>query len=126
VLRAPVELRHGSLLAPVEDLRPRLVISNPPYIAADEASALPPSVRDWEPPVALVSGADGMRATARLVRQAAERLEARGVLALEVDSRRGGAVARLAGADPRFTDVRLLHDLAGRERSVVARRREDA
>jgi release factor glutamine methyltransferase len=100
------------------------VISNPPYIAAAETRALPRSVRDWEPPVALVSGRDGMRATARLVRQAAERLAPGGVLALEVDSRRGRAVAHLA-ADARFTDVRLLRDLAGRERFVVARRKEE-
>jgi release factor glutamine methyltransferase len=126
VLRAPVELRHGSLLAPVADVRPRLVVSNPPYIAGGEAAALPPSVRNWEPPVALVSGVDGMGVTVRLVREAAERLERGGALVLEVDSRRGGAVARLATAEPRLTDVRLLNDLAGRERFVVARRREDA
>jgi release factor glutamine methyltransferase len=126
LLRAPVDLLHGSLLTPIGDLRPRLVISNPPYIAAAEVSALPASVRDWEPPVALLSGIDGMRATACLVRQAAERLAPGGALVLEVDSRRGDAVARHAAADPRLADVRLLHDLAGRERFVVARRKEDA
>jgi len=125
-LRSAVELRQGSLLGPVGDVRPRLVISNPPYIAAVEARALPRNVRDWEPPVALVSGRDGLRATARLVRQAAERLAPGGALALEVDSRRGGAVARLAASDPRFADVRLLRDLAGRDRFVVARRKEEA
>jgi len=122
---APVELRHGSLLTPVDDLRPRLVISNPPYIAAEEARALPRSVRDWEPPIALVSGRDGLRPTARLVRQAAERLACGGALALEVDSRRGRAVAALAASDARFADVRLVRDLAGRERFVVARRKEE-
>jgi release factor glutamine methyltransferase len=125
VLRAPIELRHGSLLSPVGEVRPRLVISNPPYIAAGETHGLPPSVRDWEPPVALVSGRDGIRATAQLVGQAAERLAACGALAIEVDSRRGGVIAELAAADARFSDVRLLHDLAGRERFVVARRKED-
>src|SRR3712207_812685 len=49
-LRAAVELRHGSLLMPVADVRPHLVVSNPPYIASRETAALPPSVRDWEPP----------------------------------------------------------------------------
>ncbi|MFN2564832.1 MAG: peptide chain release factor N(5)-glutamine methyltransferase [Gemmatimonadaceae bacterium] len=126
VLRVPVELRHGSLLAPVDDVRPRLVISNPPYVASSEALALPSSVRDWEPPVALVSGRDGMRVTAPLVWQAAECLAPGGVLALEVDSRRAGAVANLTAADLRFIDVSVKHDLAGRERFVVARRKEDA
>jgi release factor glutamine methyltransferase len=124
-LLTTVELRQGSLLAPVTDVRPILIVSNPPYIAADEAPALPASVRDWEPPVALLSGRDGLRATARLVRQAAERLAPGGVLALEVDSRRAQAVALLAAREARFHDASVLRDLAGRERFVVARRKEE-
>jgi release factor glutamine methyltransferase len=124
-LRTLVEFRNGSLLAPVGDVRPRLVISNPPYIANGEMASLPASVRDWEPPVALLSGSDGLRATARLVRVAAERLRPLGVLALEVDSRRATAVGEMAGTDGRLTDVRVLRDLAGHERFVVARRKED-
>lgn len=124
-LRAAVEFRQGSLLAPLGDTRARLIVSNPPYIANPEAAALPSSVRDWEPPIALLSGGDGLRATAQLVRQAAERLLPGGALALEVDSRRAGAVADLAKTDPRFTDVKVIKDLSGRERFVVARRKED-
>jgi release factor glutamine methyltransferase len=124
-LRASVEFRQGSLLAPVGNTRVRLIVSNPPYIANPEAATLPASVRDWEPPIALLSGRDGLRATARLVRQAGERLLPGGALALEADSRRAGAVADLANADPRFTDVKVIKDLAGRERFVVARRKED-
>jgi release factor glutamine methyltransferase len=124
-LLAAVEFRQGTLLAPLGDTRARLIVSNPPYVATREAESLPASVRDWEPPVALLSGRDGLRATARLVRQAAERLLPGGALALEADSRRAGAVAALAQADPRFTDVKVIKDLAGRERFVVARRKED-
>ena len=124
-LRSTVEFRHGSLMAPLDNIRPRLIVSNPPYIANPEAAALPASVRDWEPPIALLSGRDGLRATARLVRQAGQRLLPNGALALEVDSRRAGAVAGLAKADSRFTDVKVIKDLTGRERFVVARRKED-
>jgi release factor glutamine methyltransferase len=124
-LRAAVEFRQGALLAPLGDTRARLIVSNPPYVATRETESLPASVRDWEPPVALLSGRDGLRATALLVRQAAERLLPGGALALEADSRRAGAVAALAQADPRFTDVKVIKDLAGRERFVVARRKED-
>jgi release factor glutamine methyltransferase len=124
-LRSPVEFCHGSLLAPLGDVEARLIVSNPPYIANSEATALPGSVRDWEPPIALFSGADGLDVTARLVREAAARLESSGVLALEVDSRRASAVAALVRADPRLGDVTVANDLAGRERFVVARRKED-
>jgi len=125
VLRAPVSLRHGSLLAPVTEGGLRAVVSNPPYIAWDEASALPASVRDWEPAVALFSGADGMAVTARLVRDAAVTLAAGGVLTLEVDARRAGVAAELVASAGGYDDVRVLLDLTGRERFVVARRREE-
>jgi release factor glutamine methyltransferase len=124
-LRSPVEFYHGSLLAPVSSLHARLIVSNPPYVAAREATDLPPSVRDWEPPVALFSGCDGLTATVRLVRQAPARLLPGGALALETDSRRAGTVADLVKGDPRFTDVRVIKDLAGLDRFVVARRKED-
>jgi release factor glutamine methyltransferase len=124
VLRAPVELRAGSLLAPVPERGLRAVVSNPPYISWGERDALPASVRDWEPAVALFSDADGMAATARLVREAGAALAPRGVLALEVDSRRASAVAELVAAAGAYDMVQVLLDLTGRERFVVARRRE--
>jgi release factor glutamine methyltransferase len=124
-LRARVELRHGSVLAPVHERGLCAVISNPPYIAFDEAASLPAGVRDWEPPVALFSGAEGMAVTVDLVRQAASTLAAGGLLALEVDARRASLVAELAASHGMYEEVRVLLDLTGRERFVVARRREE-
>lgn len=124
VLRAPVELRAGSLLAPVPERPLRAVVSNPPYIAWDERYALPASVRDWEPAVALFSASDGMAATARLVREAARSLGARGLFAIEVDARRASVAAELVATDGAYDEVRVQLDLTGRERFVVARRRE--
>ena len=103
-----------------------MVVSNPPYIALGEAPALPASVRDWEPAVALFSGADGMAATARLVREAADVLSPGGLLAIEVDVRRASLVAELVSRDRRFHDIRVELDLTGRERFVLARRQETA
>ena len=124
-LRAAVSLRHGSLLGPVSEHGLRAVVSNPPYIAFDEAASLPASVRDWEPAVALYSGADGMAATRRLVREAAAVLADDGLLAIEVDARRAGVAAELVATAGAYDDVRVLLDLTGRERFVVARRREE-
>lgn len=121
-LRSPVEFRHGSLLAPVRELRAAVIVSNPPYIAYHEAEALPASVRDWEPALALYSGADGMLATNAIIRDAAELLEAGGILALEVDARRASLAAEALAVDPRYCEIAVRLDLAGRERFVIARR----
>jgi release factor glutamine methyltransferase len=121
-LRTPVEFRHGSFVAPVRDVQASVVVSNPPYIAYDEAASLPASVRDWEPALALLSGNDGMAATAIIVRDAADILMPGGILALEVDMRRAALVAELVATDTRYNDVAVRLDLAGRERFVVARR----
>ena len=122
---AAVDLRHGSLLGPVPETGLAAIVSNPPYISYSEASALPASVRDWEPSVALLAGDDGMAVIAQLIRDAAPRLAASGLLALEVDSRRAEVAAELARSNEAFVDVRVLLDLTGRERFVVARRREE-
>ncbi|MEO8562367.1 MAG: peptide chain release factor N(5)-glutamine methyltransferase [bacterium] len=123
-LRTPVELRAGSLLRPVHERPLRAVVSNPPYISNSEAGDLPASVRDWEPAVALFSGADGMSTTRALVRDASAALGAGGLLALEVDARRASIAAELVATHGAYEQVRVLQDLTGRERFVVARRRE--
>ena len=122
VLRATVSLAQGSLLAPARaaSLRARAVVSNPPYIAFDEARDLPGDVRDWEPPVALFSGGQGLDVTTRLVREAADTLVPGGLLAIEVDARRASLVAELVARDERYDEVAVHLDLAGRERFVLA------
>jgi release factor glutamine methyltransferase len=121
-LRTAVDLRHGSLLDPVRMERVRAVVSNPPYIAGDEAMTLPKEVRDWEPPLALYSSGEGMTATRALVRQAPDVLEDGGLLAIEVDSRRASLAVECAAADGRYEDIVVKLDLTGRERFVLARR----
>ena len=123
-LGAAVDVVHGSLLSPLRGITANVVVSNPPYIALGEASSLPASVRDWEPALALFSGADGMHATAGLVQQAADVLAPGGLLALEIDVRRASLAAELVSREPRFHSIRIELDLTGRERFLLARRRE--
>ena len=119
-----VELRHGDLLQPLVGERVDAVVSNPPYVASAEWDALEPSVRDFEPREALVSGADGLAAIRALVAQARSTLRAGGLLALEVDARRAGDAAALAAAAG-FVSCTVLEDLFGRPRYLRARRPVD-
>ena len=118
-----MEFRHGSAFAPLEGVKARVLASNPPYIAYDEARALPPSVRDWEPPVALFAAAGGMSMYDLLFREAQAFLEpaGRGWLVVEVDANRAETTAERARRSGGFSEVRLVRDLTGRNRVLVAR-----
>lgn len=122
LFRAPVELRQGAGLTPVRDAAASLLVSNPPYIATAECRDLPASVRDWEPPLALYSGVDGMPVTRSLISGARDVLAIGGVLALEVDCRRATLVSGIIEAEGSFTDITVKLDLSGRARIVLARR----
>lgn len=98
-----------------------LIVSNPPYIAAEEMPRLAPEVRDWEPHLALTPGGDGLDAYRAIARSAGGRLMPGGRLLVEIGPTQGQAVAALfqaAGMD----EVRILPDLDGRDRVVAARK----
>src|SRR5207248_2210235 len=89
----------------------------------DEPGGIAVDVGTGSGAIALFSAADGMAATARLVREAARSLGARGLLAIEVDARRASLAVELVATEGAYEDVRVQLDLTGRERFVVARRR---
>lgn len=105
---------------------PDLVVSNPPYIAASEREALPPEVRDHEPGVALFdpeNHADGLGFTRLLIERSAESLREGGALVLEVGHGRAeAACAAVEAAGNHLAVQRVLKDLAGVERVLVAHR----
>lgn len=117
---AIVEFRTGDLLAPLVGATLDVLVSNPPYVAFDEAAELPPSVRDWEPGHALFSGEHGLAATRRIIDGAPALLCKGGLLALEVDSRRAHLVVELVASSGAFQEIELHQDLAGRDRFVLA------
>jgi release factor glutamine methyltransferase len=93
-----------------------LIVSNPPYVLADEVDGLQPEVRDWEPRLALVG--DGQ--TEELIRTAKALLAPGGALLLECHEERARqVVAALEVAG--YAEVTITLDLAGRERVVEGR-----
>ena len=115
----PVELRHGADLAPLGTVKARVIVSNPPYLAYDEAAALPASVRDWEPPVALFAAQGGLARYEVLVHGARRHLEGGGWLVLELDANRAAPVVAMAAAAG-YEQVQVAQDLAGRDRVLLA------
>ncbi|SNS17468.1 [protein release factor]-glutamine N5-methyltransferase [[Luteovulum] sphaeroides subsp. megalophilum] len=113
-----LELRLSDWFAAVPE-RVDLILSNPPYIAADEMAALAPEVRLWEPHLALSPGGDGLDAYRAIARGAPAHLRPGGRLLLEIGAAQGRAVAGLVEAAG-LTRVSVLPDLDGRDRLVSA------
>jgi release factor glutamine methyltransferase len=117
-----VTVLEGDLMAPLPpELRGRLhvVVSNPPYIPTEEMSALPIEVGGFEPHVALDGGPDGLAVYRRVLAEALDWLEPGGLLAAELDESRVRTAAE--EALQWYEDVRVVPDLTGRDRIVVAR-----
>ena len=101
-----------------------LIVSNPPYIAADEMPGLAPEVRDWEPHLALTPGGDGLDPYRIIARDAAIHLTPGGRLLVEIGPTQAAAVAKLFAAQG-LTDLRILPDMDGRVRVVAAVKSRD-
>lgn len=123
--RIPVSLVCGDLLTMVRRAGAfDVIVSNPPYLTAAEFDQLDLSVRGYEPRAALVGGVDGLAHLRALVRGAAACLVGGGLLALEVDSRRAGAVLALAEQLGGWGEVQVHDDVFGRPRYLFATRSE--
>lgn len=95
-----------------------LIVSNPPYIAAEEMSGLSPDVLNWEPHLALTDGADGLTAYRAIAAGAQAHLNPGGHVLVEIGHRQGQAVSALFQAAGART--RVIADLDGRDRVVQA------
>jgi release factor glutamine methyltransferase len=113
-----VDFVRGDLFEAVKDARFDLVVSNPPYV--EDAAAIAPEIRDFEPPIALYAGADGLDFHRRIAASIRRHLEPGGVLIVEVGATQAEAVAglcRVAGA----IKAEVMRDLTGAPRVVQAR-----
>lgn len=117
---ANVTCLQGSWYAPVGAQRFDVIVSNPPYIAAEDPD-LAADVRRHEPALALICGPTGVEALEAIVKGAASHLNDKGWLLLEHGWKQGPATRDLlvrAG----FINVRSHPDLAGRERVTEGQR----
>lgn len=107
-----LRLLQGDWFAPIDGECFDLVLSNPPYLAADDPHL--PALRH-EPRGALVAGPTGMEAITVICREAPARLRAGGWLLFEHGNAQGDAArAQLLSAG--FAQVQTWQDIEGRDR----------
>lgn len=100
------------------DARFDVVLSNPPYIAADEIPALMPEVARHEPASALDGGADGLEAYRAITIALPQLLSPGGVAVLELGQGQAEPVAALAQAAG-LSVAGLRADLSGISRAIL-------
>ena len=170
-LAGRIQWRQSDLFTGLAGEKFDIIVSNPPYIATAEMAGLDAEVRNYDPPLALDGGADGLDFYRRIAEQAVRYLrkslaeslagdlpspmdvtekeravagrkpvgqtetggesktarlesalpgkEAGGRLLLEIGCGQGAAVAELLRRNG-WRAIRILPDLAGRERIVTA------
>lgn len=96
-----------------------LIVSNPPYVARDDTSSLPPEVREHEPAMALFGGATGIEIYDRLIEQAVPLLVPGGSLVLELGYNSAPHVRSLL-ENPAWCNIEITDDLAGIPRVITA------
>lgn len=127
-----LDLLEGDLLAPLAahpaGQHLHYLVANPPYIpdhewrSADPAQAVGKNVKEFEPELALRGGSDGLRYIRPLIEHAPERLRPRGHLLIEIAASTADAVLDIARANPMLASPRILNDLEGHPRALLASR----
>ena len=109
---------HGSWTEPVKEIRYKVVVSNPPYVAeGDKALA----ALKREPLSALVAPGDELSCIRELALQAPDVLDEGGVLLFEHGSTQAERIQALLG-ETGWTAIETLSDYAGLPRVTKARR----
>jgi release factor glutamine methyltransferase len=103
-----------------------LIVSNPPYITAEEMKELPHSVDGFEPHLALYGGEDGLDFYRAIAENFKDALKPGGFLCFEFGDTQGDDVCDILRANG-YTILERSRDYNDRERAVIAQygRKED-
>lgn len=115
-LAADVRFLASDVLGAVNEVD--VIVSNPPYIAADEWREMDASVRKFEPKMALFAEDNGLVIYRQIAQEAQQKLSANGQIFLEIGYQQGAAVKALFEAAFPDKKVQLHQDLSGHDRMI--------
>ncbi|TCI36609.1 peptide chain release factor N(5)-glutamine methyltransferase [Exiguobacterium sp. SH4S7] len=119
VLRADVTFHEGDCLGPVADDSIRVLVSNPPYIEADEL--LDETVAGYEPHLALFGGADGLEFYRKIIADSTRVLRADWqLIVFEIGYNQGQVVKSYLSERYPEAETGILKDINGKDRIVYA------
>lgn len=105
-----------------EDSDYDLIVSNPPYVTAQEMQMLQQEV-SFEPQLALYGGEEGLDFYFRLAGLAGDCLTDPGSIVVEIGWQQAETVTEIFAASG-FRDISVMQDYGGRDRVIVCRKRQ--
>lgn len=115
-----LQILNGSVFADITEDNFHLIVSNPPYIPADDIPGLQTEVKDHEPHLALTDNSDGRSIIREIVKRSPHFLASGGVLLMEIGIGQADAVREMF--DPaEWSSVEIIPDLQMIPRTILAR-----
>ncbi|MDP3386099.1 MAG: peptide chain release factor N(5)-glutamine methyltransferase [Eubacteriales bacterium] len=96
-----------------------IVVSNPPYIPADDIDELQKEVSEFEPRIALNGGIDGLDYYNRIIRVFRKFAADRAILALECGWNQKDSIELIMNQSVGFDRIETIKDLSGNNRGLI-------
>ena len=120
---ANADFLFGNLFSPFDQMEPppqfHLITANLPYVSQELFDNLPVEVHDFEPELALLSGKDGLDLIRKTANTAKHFLYPGGHIILEYSPEQTQDMINILESNG-FKNIKIEHDLTGRERFAVA------
>ncbi len=117
-LEADIDFRLGDLTAPLAGEKLDVVLSNPPYIAFDEAQEMSNVVLEHEPHSALFAEEDGLILYRKLAEQLPAYMNKPALIGLEIGYTQGEQVAKFFQDSFPHATVSIEKDINGKPRMI--------
>ncbi|MET0786237.1 MAG: peptide chain release factor N(5)-glutamine methyltransferase [Paenisporosarcina sp.] len=118
LLGAEVIFKQGDLSEPITHQKWDIVLSNPPYIAFEEAETLSDSVYEYEPHSALFAEDQGLSLYKRLSEELPSLMNTPALIGLEIGHEQGPAVQRYFQLAFPTAKVDIVKDINGKNRMI--------
>jgi release factor glutamine methyltransferase len=120
-----IEFIEGDLVGPLASLGLEagvdFLASNPPYVEEGKPDMIQREVREWEPPLALYAGADGLDCYRRLLAEGKRYVRPCGFLVCEIGYTQLDRIREMIDRE-KWELVNVTHDLRGIPRTLTIRR----
>ncbi len=118
ILEADIDFRLGDLTEPLENEKWDVILSNPPYIAFDEAKEMSEVVLEHEPHSALFAEEDGLILYRKLAEQLPKLVKNRALIGVEIGFTQGEAVAKFFKSSFPDAKIEIVKDINQKNRLV--------